>query len=58
MRRSSLKEEPFSESIDIRKKRISMYLEEVANERWEYKIDGKKTIKDVFSAISDKCRDY
>jgi len=57
MYRSTLKEEPFPEPINIRETRISMYIEEVSKERWQHQIDATKSIAEVFSAINSKFSD-
>lgn len=49
MYRSTLKDEPWSEPIEVRKKRIEMYMEEIANSRWKNVIDATESIDDVFA---------
>ena len=51
MRRSDLKEEPFPEEIELRKKRIALYLNEIRNNRWAYVIDALQPIETVYSEI-------
>ncbi|MBE6727795.1 MAG: hypothetical protein E7562_04005 [Ruminococcaceae bacterium] len=51
MRRSELKDEPFPEPVEVREKRIAMYVKELENNRWEKIIDATKTIDEVFAQI-------
>ncbi len=51
MYRSTLKDEPFPENIDIRETRIEMYFEESNKNRWDYIIDANKSIGDVHEEI-------
>lgn len=51
MYRSTLKDEPFPESVEVREKRIAMYQAEIANGRWEYVIDATQSIDEVFESI-------
>lgn len=53
MRRSSLKEEPFPESVEARRERIDWYVRERENNRWQYVIDATKSIEEVYSAICE-----
>ncbi|MBP3360686.1 MAG: hypothetical protein J6N52_07535 [Clostridia bacterium] len=48
MYRSTLKDEPWPEPIEVREKRIKMYMEEIKSNRWKYIIDATKTIDEVF----------
>ena len=52
MYRSSLKDEPFPEPVEVRKKRISWYVKELKNGRWQYEIDATKSIEEVHEQIS------
>lgn len=54
MRRSSLKEEPFPESVEARRERIDWYVRERENNRWQYVIDATKSIEEVYSAIVER----
>lgn len=54
MRRSDLKDEPFPEPIEVRNERIQLYMNEVSNNRWQYKIDATKSIDDVYQQIRSK----
>lgn len=54
MRRSGLKDEPFPEPVEVREKRIAMYVKELENKRWQYIIDATKDIKGVFAEIIEK----
>ena len=51
MRRSGLKEEPFPEPVEVREERINWYVQEVENDRWQYKIDASKSIEEVYKEI-------
>lgn len=48
MYRSELKDEPWPEPIEVRKQRISEYMKEIDNNRWEKVIDATKSIEEVF----------
>lgn len=54
MYRSTLKEEPFPEPIDVRQVRINWYVRELQNNRWQYQIDATKSVEDVFQDIKEK----
>ena len=54
MRRSGLKDEPFPEPIDIREKRIKLYIQELANNRWQHIIDATGSIEEVYAQIKEK----
>lgn len=49
MYRSTLKDEPWPEPVEVREKRIEMYMKEIANKRWNYVIDATKSIDEVFA---------
>lgn len=51
MFRSSLKDEPFPEPIEVRQERIDWYVRELKNKRWQYEIDATKSIQEVFQSI-------
>lgn len=51
MRRSNLKDEPFPEPIEVRKKRINWYMKELKKNRWKHVINADKPIQDVFSDV-------
>jgi len=51
MYRSTLKNEPFPETIDKRRKRIDMYFEEMKKGRWQHKINASASIEKVFDSI-------
>ena len=53
MRRSDLKEEPFPEPIEVRKKRIAMYINEMKQGRWDHIINAESSIEEVFKNIYD-----
>lgn len=55
MRRSNLKEEPFPEPIEIRKRRINMYYCLDKKRIWKKRIDATKTIEEVFDEIVEAC---
>ena len=54
VRRSSLKDEPFPEDLEVRKDRIERYMEELKNNRWQHVIDATASIDDVFAQIKEK----
>lgn len=54
MRRSDLKEEPFPENIETRKKRINLYVTEINKNRWNYVVDASKSIELVFDDIKSR----
>ena len=49
--RSTLKDEPFPEPIEVRQERIDWYMRELKNKRWQYEIDATKSIDEVYSDI-------
>ena len=53
MYRSTLKEEPWPEPIEVRKKRIDLYMEEITNNRWTDVIDATVSIEDVFNTTME-----
>lgn len=48
MYRSTLKEEPWPEPIELRRKRIDAYTNEIRHGRWMHVIDATKSIDEVF----------
>ena len=54
MRRSKLKNEPFSENLFQRKKRIKLYKNLIQKNKWNHIIDGMKTVDEVWSNIRKK----
>ena len=54
LRRSNLKNEPFSENLNQRKKRISLYQDLIKKDKWGYIIDGMRPIDEVWSNIRNK----
>jgi thymidylate kinase len=56
MRRSELKEEPFPETIAVRKRRIERYEEEALKGRWTVKIDAMQPIDRVFEEVMKNVR--
>ncbi|MBO5060341.1 MAG: hypothetical protein J6C82_05455 [Clostridia bacterium] len=48
MYRSTLKDEPWPEPIEVREKRIGKYMDEIELGRWKYVIDATKSIDEVF----------
>lgn len=56
MRRSSLKEEPFPESVEARRERIDWYIKERENNRWQHVIDATKSIEEVYAAVCELIR--
>ena len=53
MHRSDLKHEPWPESVEVRKKRINMYMEQIEQNRWMHVIDATKTIEAVFEETKE-----
>ncbi len=49
MYRSTLKEEPWPEPIEVRETRINLYMEEIENGRWANVIDATESIENVFN---------
>ena len=49
MYRSTLKNEPWPEPVEVREQRIGIYMDEIAKNRWKYVIDATKSIDEVFS---------
>lgn len=49
MYRSTLKDEPWPEPIEVRKERINLYMEEIDNNRWSDVIDATASIEEVFN---------
>ena len=54
MYRSTLKDEPFPESIEVRQERIDWYMREQKNKRWQYEIDATKSIDEVYAQIRSR----
>ena len=54
LHRSNLKNEPFSENLNQRKKRLNLYEDLIEKGKWGYIIDGLGTIDDVWSNIRNK----
>lgn len=52
--RSELKDEPFPETIEIRKERINIYINELNNNRWQCIVDATASIDKVFEQIKEK----
>ncbi len=53
LRRSDLKNEPFSENLIQRKKRFDMYQNLIDKNKWDFVIDGMKPIDEVWADISN-----
>lgn len=51
MRRSSLKDEPFPESLEQRMDRIRHYQKEIMNNKWDVVIDATQSVEEVFAEI-------
>ena len=49
MYRSTLKDEPWPEPVEVRRERIDRYMKEVENERWKFVIDATSDIENVFN---------
>lgn len=54
MYRSTLKDEPFPEPMEVRQERIEWYMKELKNNRWNCIIDATQSIDEVFSTIKEK----
>ena len=54
VRRSDLKEEPFPEPVEVRDRRIQLYMEELKKNRWQYVIDAMCSIDEVFHQVEEK----
>lgn len=54
MYRSTLKDEPFPEPVEVRQERIDWYMRELKNNRWQYEIDATKSIDEVYQDIRSK----
>lgn len=54
MYRSSLKDEPFPEPIEVRQERIAWYLREIENGRWNCVIDATVSVEEVYAQIKEK----
>lgn len=52
LRRSNIKNEPFSESLNKRKKRLVLYHDLIKEGKWDFIIDGMRQIDEVWSEIS------
>lgn len=48
MYRSTLKDEPWPEPVEVRRDRIDRYMKEIERGRWQYVIDATGTIEEVF----------
>lgn len=53
MCRSSLKDEPFPEPIEVRQERIEYYLREIKNGRWDCVIDATVAVEEVYAQIKE-----
>jgi len=53
MRRSKLKNEPFSESMERREKRYTFYMELINEGKWQYIINGERTIEEIWKDIRE-----
>lgn len=54
MYRSTLKDEPFPEPVEVRQERIDWYMRELKNNRWQYEIDATKSVDEVYQQIRRK----
>lgn len=52
VRRSMLKNDPHPEPIEMRKKRINMYFEEIRNKRWTNTVDATVSIQEVAEQVA------
>lgn len=53
MYRSTLKDEPFPEPVEVRQERIDWYMRELKNNRWQYEIDATKSIDEVYAQLAE-----
>lgn len=53
MYRSTLKDEPWPETVEVRQKRIDMYLSEIEKNRWMHVIDATAGIEEVFEKTKE-----
>ena len=56
MYRSTLKDEPWPEPIEVREERIGIYMDEINNERWEHIIDATASIDQVYEKTMEIIR--
>ena len=56
LRRSNLKNEPFSENLNQRKKRLSLYQDLIKKGKWNHIIDGMRPIDEVWLNIRNKLK--
>lgn len=56
LRRSSLKDEPFPEPLEMRKKRVESYIQELNNNRWDCIVNATNGIKEVFNVVVNEIR--
>ena len=54
MYRSTLKDEPWPEPVEIRRERIDMYMDQIKKKRWTHVIDATKSIEEVFEETKEK----
>lgn len=54
MYRSTLKDEPWPESVEVRRTRINMYMEQIMKKRWMHVIDATKSVEEVFEDTKEK----
>lgn len=53
MYRSTLKDEPWPEPVEVREKRISIYMDQIKQNRWMHVIDATKSIEEVFEETKE-----
>ncbi len=51
LHRSNLKNEPFSENLNQRKKRFGLYKDLIKKGKWDHIIDGMRSIDEVWFNI-------
>ena len=49
MYRSTLKDEPFPEPVEVRRDRIDRYMREIQNGRWQHVVDATGSVEEVYS---------
>ena len=54
LKRSDIKQEPFSENLDQRKNRINLYNKLKMKKKWKYIISGDRSMNEVAKDIKSK----
>ena len=56
MYRSTLKDEPWPEPIEVRRERIALYMEQIEKGRWDHVIDATQSIDEVYEKTMEIIR--